>query len=456
MRKPIVFAMTIAAIASLTVFQNCAPTQNFDLAQQSSLSGAGDESTAVPVPTPTPSPEVVEPTPTPTPAPTPIPTPEISASGGTYCPADRQPQVQAKVFDLGNAGLNGSASWQGIRSSAKELTDLKIFLKAINIPKMPVADILRVGGQAIQVIGGAELRQNYMIEMESYLQLPSGARSMDYQVVAKFSGHLQVEIFNSQTKSMTEVINKKSDANGMFEICGGVIPLKVTDQPQIRVRHVHGTNPDARLQLYLRPAEGDLANCGAGLTELRDSNFVLEPDEANLIVNAGFEDGSSQADGSVYALGSLNGWQSARGFERWTTKANGQNSVEGRHFVELDKDAGGSADEISQVLTSKIEIGQRYRFVSEHALRPEQGTRETNEVIVRFGNRAGGSYARSDLAVVTGPGNKQWAGYAFVVTPTANDIEISFAEPGNRNDSVGGLIDSVHFKKIKDFRHLCP
>lgn len=448
MRRPIVFALTIAAIATLTLFQNCAPTQNFDLEQAPQASLNGEDALPAPVlpepaaPAAPPMEEEVE------------PTPEWPATAGVYCPADRQPQVKVAVINMDGANLL-SASLSGLRNSGTELSELTIYLKKPNYGKVSAAALMSIGASPILAAGGSLLDRNFMLEFTGHLQLSPGALSGDYQLVARHSGYLNVNLDNM------DVLSKKSDLEGVHVTCGAKLSgLRVADQLPFVIRQVHGVANDAQLELFLRPATGDLSKCGDDMgswVALNDGNFVLEKDGENLVKNGSFEDDAAIPSASAYHYpGGLKNWTSTGGMERWSSNMHGLLSSHGSHYIELDKDTASSRDAIYQIL-SGLHVGQKYRYLSEHALRPEQGSVETNQVEVRVGTRAGTSanFNRTVLETVVGAGNKRWKGYSYIVTPSVSELEISFAEPSSRNDSIGGMIDNIVFRKIADSSGKC-
>lgn len=463
MRRPIVFALTIAAIATLTLFQNCAPTQNFDLEQtaQASLTGA-DGSADVPAP-PVPTPEpAATPAPTPEPEPEPTPTPAPSpATAGAYCPipSARLPKLKAAFVDLQGVDLQAGTSLSSLKKAGRALSGLDVYYEHVNFGRLPAAERMTLGTEPIRAEGGAHLKRNYLVEYEGYLQLPSGARTTTYQLGASFSGLLSVEIETPGASGLSTLIDHRGGVDQSRFVCGATVHLRVSDQARVRIRHVHGGGEHTELALFLRPVTSENTACSlvgalfdgsnpvkglasalgaGGWFALKEDNYVLARDGANLLVNGGFETGNNLNDNSSEQPGSLAGWKSANSvFERWSRGYEGLPASEGRHFLELDvHDTSGKPDAIYQTLT--LDKNAKYRFISEHARRPQKdGDLETNQVHVAFLNRQGSSYVQTLLGTVAGPGNKQWAGYAYVVSPSASEVAVAFAERSDRNDSAG-------------------
>lgn len=273
MRRHVAILMTITAIATLSLFQNCAPTQNYDLEQmsQNSLGGAGAPNDAAPVgdevmadPTPTPVPTAtpeVQPTPTPTPTPTPGPGP---GTRGAYCPfpATNMPKLKASFIDLHGVNLSENASINSMLARGTPLDGLNVYYESLNFGTVDVASHLTVNGASIRRDGEPALKDSFLVEYEGYLQLSSGAVSQTYQIGAAATGHLSVEVMLPGTTSFQTLIEQKSDLSGSRFLCGGQMFLRISDQVKIRVRQVHGSGEKLSLGLYLRPSKAESASCG--------------------------------------------------------------------------------------------------------------------------------------------------------------------------------------------------
>lgn len=156
----------------------------------------------------------------------------------------------------------------------------------------------------------------------------------------------------------------------------------------------------------------------------------------NVLVNGSFEDGHNVGPGGIGYPGSLPGWTSVQGsFEVWGTGFLGNTASDGTAFLELDN--GGGQDAYSSNLTT--DVGREYTLAFDLALR--NGTSPTSNRVEFFVNGV-------SLGVFTPP-STTFSTFTVTFIGSGSDV-ITFREPANANDGVGGLIDNLRIAADAD------
>ncbi|MDI6623291.1 MAG: Ig-like domain-containing protein [Brevundimonas sp.] len=156
----------------------------------------------------------------------------------------------------------------------------------------------------------------------------------------------------------------------------------------------------------------------------------------NVLVNGSFEDGHSVGPGGLDYPASLPGWTSVQGsFEVWGTGFLGNTASDGTAFLELDN--GGGQDAYSSNLTT--DVGREYTLAFDLALR--NGTSAISNRVEFFVNGV-------SLGVFTPP-STTFTTFTVSFIGSGSDV-ITFREPANANDGVGGLIDNLRIAADAD------
>lgn len=156
----------------------------------------------------------------------------------------------------------------------------------------------------------------------------------------------------------------------------------------------------------------------------------------NVLVNGSFEDGHLVGPGGIDMPASLPGWTSVQGsFEVWGTGFGGNVASDGIAFLELDN--GWGQDAYSSNLTT--DAGREYTLAFDLALRG--GTSPTSNRVEFFVNGV-------SLGVFTPP-STTFTTFTVSFIGSGSDV-ITFREPANANDGLGGLIDNLRIAADAD------
>lgn len=491
------FGLTIVSILILIGFQNCAPTQNFELSQtlpQEQLSSIDEPSqaptpgaTPTPLPTPNPTPgptptpvSTPTPLPTPTPMPTPLPLPVDNSTKGKYClmPAPALPKVRTQVIDLYGKTLSGTVSINNLINSGDRLSDLNIYVEDLQMNRVPVSTALKLNGVPIKASNGVAISSNFALEHTTMIQLDNNLTEGVYQIGAAVSGLMSLEYRRSDLDPWTSLASVSSDVQNTRFVCGASLYLDRSDQVQLRVRQVHATNVDVSFGLYWRPVVGSLlpAYCGdvnsmytgagmptqalrdilaTGWSALTRENYTVVADGPNLVKNHSFESVPGPVvSGGLTFFSALPEWSGARRFEVWTNGTGGMNGSDGGKYLELDADDPSQEDAIWQYVPAVKDVS--YRYMIDIGRRPDTLADVTNTVEMWV------SWQKDDqftlLSSDRGPNVAgQWSTMARVVKSRSdtNIMQVKIREPDSANDSVGSMVDNVIFREIRESRNIC-
>lgn len=167
-----------------------------------------------------------------------------------------------------------------------------------------------------------------------------------------------------------------------------------------------------------------------------DSVTGSTDNSGNVLTNGSFEQGNPVSPGGINYPASLPGWTSVQGsFEVWGTGFQGNTASDGIAFLELDN--GGGQDAYSSNLTT--DVGREYTLNFDLAQR--NGTSSASNRVEFFVNGV-------SLGVFTPP-STTFSTFTVTFIGTGSDV-ITFREPANANDGVGGLIDNLRISAPAD------
>ncbi len=167
-----------------------------------------------------------------------------------------------------------------------------------------------------------------------------------------------------------------------------------------------------------------------------DSVTGSTDNSGNVLTNGSFEQGNPVSPGGINYPASLPGWTSVQGsFEVWGTGFQGNTASDGIAFLELDN--GGGQDAYSSNLTT--DVGREYTLNFDLAQR--NGTSSASNRVEFFVNGV--------LLGVFTPPSTTFSTFTVTFIGTGSDV-ITFREPANANDGVGGLIDNLRISAPAD------
>ncbi|TAJ67800.1 VCBS domain-containing protein [Brevundimonas sp.] len=174
----------------------------------------------------------------------------------------------------------------------------------------------------------------------------------------------------------------------------------------------------------------------AGNVVANDTVTGSTDNSGNVLTNGSFEQGNPVSPGGINYPASLPGWTSVQGsFEVWGTGFQGNTASDGVAFLELDN--GGGQDAYSSNLTT--DVGREYTLDFDLAVR--NGTSTVSNRVEFFVNGV-------SLGVFT-PTSTSFSTFTVTFIGTGADV-ITFREPANANDGVGGLIDNLRISAAAD------
>ena len=174
----------------------------------------------------------------------------------------------------------------------------------------------------------------------------------------------------------------------------------------------------------------------AGNVVANDTVTGSTDNSGNVLTNGSFEQGNPVSPGGINYPASLPGWTSVQGsFEVWGTGFQGNTASDGIAFLELDN--GGGQDAYSSNLTT--DVGREYTLDFDLAVR--NGTSTVSNRVEFFVNGV-------SLGVFT-PTSTSFSTFTVTFIGTGADV-ITFREPANANDGVGGLIDNLRISAAAD------